>query len=486
MSYTRQMYGVKDMRVMRFLIQETGTFDEQYRRPFQTGLDGQSHAQIMETVASSHKITAAALAGVANNFIKPAATPESLVQIPQGWATKRLRFMLEIQTTDRVGFTTVETITGYTDHAGLSMYNSIDQNMVFFINNVNVTRTNTVHTPLGNQSYQSLVDASHVLVNDAYTGITVPQKTYGLRPEDVYTQIDNATMQQEIGNEMLLDGRSIITTNSKLSRRTNAIAPVYVASVLDSYRQSSQGSWDASQSHLMETAGASVASEEARSDPFLAFLRSRSAAQTSHTFTYGDLVALDPNVASVTKVDPVSHGMASGLSYTGLSANWAATDYTTQFAAILAQSVPGYMLSYCLNKIHIRSTNLDIGGRMSTAFQRAPGSLNRGMDISPQISAFIFRLENELLKDLSYNGQMGFSFDLICDLMGETRITLSLNGQPEMLYVAPSFCDALLAPVVTNDIHVLGQIANDFGNLMRDMEDNKLVGSGATGSLGHL
>jgi hypothetical protein len=58
---------------------------------------------------------------------------------------------------------------------------------------------------------------------------------------------------------------------------------------------------------------------------------------------------------------------------------------------------------------------------------------------------------------------------MVCDLLGEIWIQLSLNGEPPIDFVYPSFCDSLLAPIQTYNEKIADGIALDFQNLMSNV-----------------
>ncbi|MDD2879638.1 MAG: hypothetical protein PHQ58_04310 [Rhodoferax sp.] len=463
------MYGVKKMRIARFIVQETGTYNTQYRRPFEAEMNADDRNLILETIDRAKSITPLTMAGVANAIITPPATPESQIMIPNGWSTRRLRFFLEVVTEDRTGLMqTSEYIVGYTDHCG-AINGYLDPKMVFFINAVNITRTQTRETPLGTQVHHNLIDASHVLVNNDYQGIYHQNQIYTMRPEDVYDHIDHRELAMGLDG-FAMDGRTKLTGNATKSQRVNGIASAYMADLLNSYLQVSRDGTQADQRTMLQNARMTVESATVSSDPFMSFIRGKYGMTGGDHFTYRDLVDLDPGVEQIKYVAPVDQMQRGMMHYTGQTADWGSSDLTTQAATVLAQSVPGYLLQFGINKIRLFSTNMDLGMNVTTRIGDAK-SFNSGEDLSRNIQAFLFRLENELLKNISMSNGISFSLELVCDLLGETWITLGLNGEPPTCYVTPSFCDALMAPVVTSNYMVLNAMANDFDTLMQDVVD---------------
>lgn len=463
------MYGIKKMRIARFIIQETGTYNMQYRRPFEAEMTPEDRNMILETIDRAKVITPLTMAGVASSVLMPGATPESKIMIPNGWNTRRLRFFMEIVTEDRTGLMhTSEYIVGYTDHCGM-LNGFLDPNLVFYINAVNITRSQTRETPLGTQVHHNLLDASHVLVNNDYQGIYHQNQVYAMRPEDVYDHIDHKELADGLDG-FAVDGRTKLTGNATKSQRQNGIASAYMADLLNSYLQVSRDASQVDQRTMLQNARMTVESATVSADPFMSYIRGKYGMTGGDHFTYRDLLDLDPNVDQIRHVAPVDVMQRGMMHSTGQTADWGSSDLTTQAATVLSQSVPGYMLQFGINKIRLFSTNMDIGLNVSTKIGGAL-SFNSGEDLSRNIQAFTFRLENELLKNISMSNAISFTLELVCDLLGETWITLSLNGDAPTCYVAPSFCDALMAPVVTTNYMVLNGMASDFDTLMQDVVD---------------
>ena len=488
MNNTTQMYGISQSRIAQLIIAETGTYNQQYRRPYESHLNGQGRQRLIEAFANTNAIVGSTFTGLAHQFIQPSAAPEANIVIANGWDTPRLRFMMEVQHLDRMGCQHSEYVIGYTDHPGVSMGGHLDPRMVFTVNAINTTSNRITNSAtMGSQVYQEVIDASSVIVNDQYNGLTAPGKLYGLRPEDVYAQIDNQELAAGLDNDPIVASCSLLTTSAMKSRRSNSIAPTYMANVLNAYLQTTRSDQNLPLKEINETARTSVKSASASDDRFMTFLRSKSQTGTNYQFTYGDLLMLDPNVETVKRVVPMKPEWRAGLHHSGQTAHWHGTDYTTLFATTLIQSLPGYMLNYNLAKVHIVSANVGMGGLPLTAWKRTPQSFATGTDLSAATASFIYRLENELLRDLTDNNTISYDIDASCDLMGDTFVRISLNGEPYSDFVVPSFCDSLMAPMVTSKNAVLDGIASDFGSLMSEISDGTVRGSPATSqSLGFL
>jgi hypothetical protein len=475
------MYGnnFKKMRIARMLVQTTGTYNQQFARPYQSNLDQQAKNTIMDQIERSKAIIPSAIAGIANQFVAPVAQPESTIDIVGGWAEKRLRFVLQIETTDITGMNvTTEFVTGYTDHPGVSMQSQyLDPNMVFYINGITMTRTTNVSTPLGDQKHHNLADSSHVLINNQYRSFLEigpsSKQMFGMRPEDVFDQIDQMALSEGLVNEdFSYETRNLITSNAVKSNRVNSVAPVYVAGILDSWLQANRFEREQGASRITETARRQVASEPSIADPFMTFLRNRNSQVASNSFTLNDLMLIDPNAMQVTKFVSSGELDKAHTHSAGQTQHWGGSDYATLIAATVSNSVPSYLIQCGLSNIGFIANNLGFNGVTDIKIVAAPKSLSNSMDLTLPIQKFIFRLENEMLRSLSYSNSISYMLEVKCDTLGETWINISVNGEPTVLYVTPSFCDALMTPVTTYNNALLNSVASDFNTLMGEIAEN--------------
>ncbi len=462
------------------ILQSTGTYEDQYRRAYRSELNNHDFNYIVETLQSSKNVTAEGIAGLTNQFIKPSATPEAMVYVPNGWDTQRLRFFLEIESKDFMGIVTSEYIVGYTDYHGVSHSLHLDPDMLFYMNAIHTTRRIITQTPIGNQVYNNLLDSSHVLVNDKYIGITdKTNKQFGLRPEDIFSKMDTASLMRNLGEEdhIAIDGTGLVTSNAIKSKRINNSATAYTASIIDTYLKARKADGDiVDASQIRSTSGSILESQHVLKDPFMSHLRKRRSgiygvAQNLSAFTLKDLQEYDSNSLNCIHVVPVDNSSyINNLHRRGSTTPWNGSDAATLFATCIVQSVPSYMLEFSLGKIQFVSTNMDIGSQIHTRIGHVRSFSDN--DVSNLIEAFVFKIENQLLKSLSYNNQMSFMLDVSCDLLGETWVKISLNGQAMVDYVCPSFSDALIAPIVTNDENNVFTIASDFDNILSNISDS--------------
>ena len=467
-------YGYKAVEIVRVIMQETGTYNTMMRRPFESNLTGSVQNTIIENCEKVGRITPNLLTGVAGQFVMPSATPERPINIVNGWDTRRFKFFMEVKSTSHMGNTVTQFITGYTDQMGTSVFGSLDPNMTFYINTVNIAKNAIRTTPMGTQNVQSIVDCSHLLYQNDYQGVHGLNTGYKMRPEDVFVTMQNSALEDLSnsygGQSDFVDTRTHLTRNPiKAMRRFNS-SPVFVSSVLDSYVQTKRASIGGSSDlEITDAAAASVASARTNEDPFLRVLKSRTDS-SGGSFTLRDLLSIDPTVEQRIVITPMSQTLRATLPAAGHSQHWQNSDFETQFATALSQAVPGYMLDNCLQSVKFRATNMEMGGGISVLLTDY-GTLLQGIDVSPYLGAFSFALEKTVLADLSHNNMIPFTLDMSCNLMSDSTLNLSINGAPYVLYVSPCFCDNLMSPLVTADKARLNVLAKDIATVVDYLGD---------------
>jgi len=468
-------YGYQEVKIVKLIMQETGTYNQQWRRSFESSLDGRLQNTIIENCQQANSITPGLLTGIANQFIKPSATPERPIDIVNGWNTRRFRFFMEVQSTNHMQLSMTQYVTGFTDHMGASLQGSLDPNMVFYINTVNTTRNVRRTTPLGVQNIQNVMDCSHLLYNNENMGVYGTGTVHKMRPEDVFSTMQNIGLQEATGEVYgpqgdFMDTRTHLTATPTKATRRFSSSPVFMAGILNSYVQSKRaGGSAASDLEIYETAATQVGSARVNEDPFIRLLKSQTGSNGG-TFTFGDLLRIDANIQQRIVVAPLTPALRATLHQAGQTQNWQGSDFETQFATTLSQAVPGYMLDNCLQMVKFRATN-ETGASGITVFITDFNSLLQGIDPAPYLESFTFVIQNTLLRDLSYNNQISFSVEMSCNLLGDTSINLSVNGSPMIPYVSPCFCDSLMSPLVTADFGKLNTLARDLNMVVDYLGD---------------
>ena len=463
-----------NLRIVRLIMQETGTYNQQYSRPYQTHCDHTTLAAVTERVIDRNggRFDSAALSGLAGSFIAPTSTPESIIPIVNGWNEKRARFLMEVDCQFQVGGSSTTYIQGYTNFPGITMNNSIAPDMEFYINSIITTKKSNVHTPYGMQTYETVTDNSHLLCSNSWSGITQLGQQRMMRPQDVFCNMQASHIPGVYDSDVanVYDGRTILRTEATKSARVNGLAGAYASKIIDGYViGNSLSDYGQNETNILNRSRSEVNEEQAATDPFLAAMSSITANGITNKFRFSDLVKLDQNVYNVSNYAISGNTQLVQSHYTGQTAQWHGSDRITLGATILSQAVPAIMMDLMINHLIFKSTNHDITGQMQTVI--IDGKSFSNMDLTRHLELFKRRLEKEILLDLTFNNQVSYALEMRIDLLGETWIKISLDGQPSVDYVTPSFCDNLFVPVITSNISTVENLTHDFENLVTNVKE---------------
>ncbi len=467
--------------IREILIIETGTYNQMYARPYSTDLEPSTLSNITDNVVSTYNatgsVTASSLIDVASSFIRPTAAPERLVQITNGWNEKRLRFMMNVEYEWATGGKTREYITGYTDYCGWNPHSgNMDNDMNFFVSAVLTTRESMMRDPVGGTYIAEVpVAANQMLSNPHFVDVFHPERLIGLRPQDLFLNMDDtqwADMSPGLTN--LTDTRLEVKETGLLSSRSNQIPSKYMANVINSYVQANGMAGTAEHDDVVKRQAHTLAREKMIAhNPFLTAIANNSHRSygNSTRFTLKDLRAVDPTVDARIVLSVSSPHQLQTSHHTGQTENWHGRDALTVAAASIAQAVPGLMSELLLTKVSFISSNNHPDGALRTVLPNAR-SFAKNVDMTQNFATFIARLEREIISGITYNNQLSINLTVTADLVGETYITISLDGSPDTPFCMPSFADNLLPVVVTNNQAVVAGVAHDFDTLLSNIGAN--------------
>jgi hypothetical protein len=456
------------MRIKRLIFVETGTYNDQALRPYETHVNDQTLRMIQEATHDGRQLQPTNLAGVAGAIVRPSAASIGTVSIENGWDTKRFRFLMEVEFADFTGGATIQYISGSTSHADLSHGKFIDPRMQLYLNNIVKTRQVVEMTPMGQMTRQTVSEASQILTgsyNPQITGLANSPQT--MRPEDVFGTIGLSVL----GDADTFDLRSSFGGGAKKSSRKNGAATSYLSRVMTSYKTATQKAEYSDQlPQMMDDASGQVREGLVSQDPFMSHLMRHTGFAQGTSVSYDELCQMQPGLEhddSTVKVILNRVVLASGWQphVRGQTEHWSGTTRETIFATTLAHAVPAIMMELMLTEITMSITNRTQDGSFVSQFLAPPDSFTVGVDLSPSLDLLLRRMETEVLRDLTMNNQIDIQLVLHIDVLGESIIDIAIMGGPLIKYVVPSFCDALMAPVITNNAKHLQIFANDISAL---------------------
>lgn len=470
---------VKSMKINKFMVIETGTYNDMWLRPYQTtvnqkAIEDLAHDMVARRHSVSNKvgypdvnystIVPASIAKAATGIITPTAFKTERANIPNGWGERRVRFVLEVETVSTLGTTSIYFFQGYSDIPGITQSGYIADDMVFHINSMVCITRNQEYSSLGYRTVDRVVCSTQYLANHEYQGAYEIGQQYLMRPCDIYDGINTRHSLNELGkidsNEWY-NTTKVVNRTMKPSSRANNSSVDYMSKLLTSYQaglqevEYGQNRW----SHL--DFGASLVTEESPySNPFLARLGHIQGQNYSTKFYYANLQNIDPYIVHNTNLTIKGPVDKAKSHYAGQTEHWEGADYPTLVATILANAVPSIMLDCLITSMTFRSTNNDIGGRITTipvGFKSLTSA-----DLTESVQRFIYKFDNEVIPHISYNNMELYSLHMSVDVFGDTRIDIQVGNNPMTTFTVPSFCDNLIAPVMTSEKDYYLHISNDI------------------------
>jgi len=467
------------IRVARMLLQESGTYNPMYTRPYQTHLAPDVLDNVLRRVdqAGSGGISGATLAGVASSMVAPSATPTGEISIPMGWSDRRIRFLMEVHVTVATGAEMIYYFQGYTSHLGVDAHGNIDPQMQFIINSYMRVNRAMRYNSYSQAVMQDVVTESAHIVDGMLVNQTMGGEIFCMRPNDLFAGIQSAYIEsayQNFSGNTLRDTRYRMSNESMRSNRSNNIAGNYLASVVDTYKNAQQLAEFGQGTQDIYARSQSMSVEASPyENPFIRAISNARGQNCVTSFDIAVLRRIDPNVENVTNYLRMGHTELAQVHQAGQTAFWSGSDATTLAATILSNGVPAVMMDLMISKIFFRSTNNDAGGKVSTII--IDGKSLTSLDMSQNFELFKVRLEKEILFDLTYGNQVLYQLEMSVDLFGETRITIQLDNDSAVTYTTPSFCDSLLTPIITNNRQNFEGVTNDFETLMNSLNIDKTM-----------
>lgn len=407
--------------------------------------------------------------------------PVGLAQIPNGWNTTRLRFLMETVYDYGNGSLNITYLQGFTDYYDPSRSGLLDPSMRFHINSiVNVTRTMSFN-PDGTKGYPfSRVSSMYNVISDVFGNmkfeeVQTPDTIKLCRPTDIASnlfalELTKPREGEEIGYNIMRNMTDTITNyKPATSSRKNNNPYSYITNTLNAFT-ATKAATEIGHNDADIISSASNAMREPDLSQCLFIDR---------LIQYRGYVAESPSSFTISELDGISPGTSSTrTTVVARDAQSLETPHnmlTTQDTAeifqptaeatkssTVAASITGIMLDNLITRLGFSSTNMT--GQPEVILT----DINSFMDgIDPVY--FAERVKTAILTTLIPNISDGnlSTYDLYvtADLLGDITVGIQLNSTPTTVFRFPAFADSLYSPVVSKVGH--NQILiNDFQSVI--------------------
>lgn len=473
--------------ILQLLMARAGSYGSQYRRPYKTTGTGTAINMIAERMDSLNGhfsgISGGFLAGVAGEFVAPQAAPESNTEIiiPNGWGTDRFYFFMKVRVTNKLGSTTTELIQGYTDHPDMMSYGgAMDPGTRFTINSITVMNNTIEYGPYSGYNVSNVTDSYHVIANNTWTDLSnlhnpSANNFVSMRPGDIHTTITT----QEMSSSDFVDMRPMGTRTPKASRRSSGLATEYASKIINSTVEAVSALPSSAMGMELHTRAAGVSMEASLNrNAFVHAIAQMNLNTMSDSFTLADLFKLDPGLADpmdsrMTVMNSGSAIMQSSNNQPNVfqnggmySENWGGSSYEHQAAAIISNSIIGLLIEAGLGIAHVQCTNHTTSGPTIVVLD---GATLAGQDLQRAMFGFKSRLQVEVIDQISMGNTIPYNIEIRGEIARATMINLQIDNRPATSFMAPSFADALTAPVLTSSTDRLKEVAYDFANMLNQV-----------------
>lgn len=445
-----------------FLMMPSGTYQNQHVRSWDIS------GGVQQLNALTRHIAATAAVSVSSDTINSAAqgmltvntAHQGLINITDGWGTKRGVFILRFNVHYAVGTVYEWIVQGYTDHPAFTS-SSIDENMVFYINNVFCMSRSTVRYN-GIDAQRMKMVSDYQVVNGFSSANGPIGGNVLIRPRDMMANISTAALMGEI---KVTDVTQLANMNVQTSNHANNVASQMLSSSLNTWHQaSSELDVTCDVGTVAEMAYSRLMEKEADQDLFMAMLaKHNNTGAVSSSFTGNQLKRTMEGIMSIYQV--ISSNGSSGVQWSnsGQSSEHSG-NYESMIAIQVQAMLPSIMVESLLSGVAFSVTN----NSGSLEFARSYVSA-----FMPEMDAqcwetFRGRIEREIIPFFTRLG-VSFFMTVQCSFYQEIKIQIKINDTVE--FISPAFCNALYSPVQTTSVAHARDFAQSFETIALEVNE---------------
>ncbi|UKS72098.1 hypothetical protein MOA67_gp325 [Klebsiella phage KpLz-2_45] len=472
----------------------TSNYDDQYGSSFTTHFDNGVKDRLVKATDRGRNINSISLSTAVNDAISMTAKRGSIIDIPGGWGEKRLSFIITFLISDYAGSTQRQVLTGFTDYNGVSMVSGeLDDQMDLFINNSIIIRDTVLDTGRGRILRPRIESSEYVIRgrgrNEGQRGLRRDRGERLIRPHDIFNDVGIQDYQRyHSGGDQIIDTRADLVGDIKMGSRRENNAADYISTVLKAgvlAETMEQPSWNpdsalaGEEMSKSELAAGAVNLSKTEDNPLFAQFLQECDFYQEGVIRLEDLARMvdwpetyrgQPVTQFINPKQVEERGYKSYERGRGNNLGGAGVDAVA--VRIISQAVPSILMTNHISDAMIAFSNdNDIGEMQVEVWGERP--LIPGSNVSGAVNAVRQLIEYQVAKPVSHNGQMIVTCTIDCSAITDIKINLSLDGQPEELYVIPMYCDGLISPQKTDDYDLASKIVTDLQSTITELADSQ-------------
>lgn len=482
--------------VSKFVIIPTGIYNPPVMRNYSVDSRNRDNLGNMTAAITNggSDMTHTTMTKLASNILVPSSS-QGEVYIPNSFSERRFRFMLELQHEDGC----IQYLAGYTDRLEETRgYLPPDLKLHF---NLSFTvRRSIQRMQTQARTVDSVTDISQILSAPNLTGRNAlggiqdsTDSAVTIRPSDIFTVAETkitadalSGMAQAQGDSNYGLSISRVTscdsefrTGIRKSKTSNTSAGRYLSDTVGAYVAATAVPNEDAFFTPFQEAHRQLGEPDTANDPFFnQFTRIGKRLSDGGCVDWSELEMLSPNITKMA-MDSINLSRksqtASGINSAFLGANTSEAIATTK----LINGLTAIMSSALITKVTLFGRSGipigmggPIGGNNTASTQNAFVDVLSFQSFKPDASPHVGRsvansVLHEILADLSQGFSRDVTFNVTFDLIGDTTVSISLDGNPAMEYVNPDWCSALSSPVLASSQHVLQELSSDFSSIFK-------------------
>jgi hypothetical protein len=433
-------------------------------RPMVFNATNDSFVSIQNATKGGRVLDPYSLREVASQIVQPSRVPRGQIAIVNSWDITRLSVYLMFEVSMNGRYYT-EIMTGYTDHADLSMTGLLDPNSMIYINSHIRVAENKAYGMGGQTGQLTMMNNTNVLrpivINSDQGQIA---GMYGIRPTDVYTGWQRGLRRDatviDFRNNMACD--STTGAMGLPSNRANHIPSTYLSRILTAANEARSvmhgftpnSSELANESFYAGTAASVASNQEAEYTSFAVFNMLK-----SYT-SYGTLGCFSMNeLTSALGADSIDWGMmeqpirlpfGQGMALREATHGWGDYSNETNVAHKLSHAIPATVSRYWFTTFAFTAVGCMSMQEHHINYEGSTQMFPLDVDVqSRNIADCVDVLRTVIMPEVLMHECDTYRVRVEYSIGGTVMIEVSLDNRPEMPYAAPNYCDSMSAPTIT-------------------------------------
>ncbi len=471
----------KGFQLIQMIMQETGSYNDLGYRPYVPNTQENTLSILQQATNGGDNTSAEAILGVAGQILRPAAQAVGTALIQNGWGTRRFRFLMRVALGNRFQAMGSQeaVISGYSDYTGANPGTlSIDPNMRLYFNNVVLLNATNVTDPnIGVTQMIRMIDNAQIITGEHAPVVINSQLTsvgaVSMRPEDVYQEMRSSFYT----GQNVINDSSTFSAGIKRSNRANNNPAQYLSKILTAHASVMNTNNEDDYHRALRAAQGMVRENPLSNNLFIHELQRETEIMRTGSVTWGELTHMNPHIDTVTRINFLKPDAIAMSDYTANSARMLGASPECVTATIVANTIPGIMMDCMMVSAAFQVTNRTVTGDVVVQMAGA-GSFVQNMDISNMVGRFKHEVALYVDRELTMGRARFIDMTVQANAIGDTSVSVSIDGCPAVPYVIPSFCDAVIAPVVTQGLDALKTLSMDINTLANNISTYSGVENG--------